>query len=388
MKKIVFFVSSFRAGGGEKQMVELANAFAARGEKVDLLVLKPVGPLSDAVNSSVRIVSLERRRILFSLFPLISYLGHEQPGVVVALDEYTHLLTIVARGIHTLNHRSAPPIRVVLRVGNMLGELFNRYEGKSKALPFLVRRLYKHADCIIANSLGVADDVILFTAIEPARVRVIYNPKPRAEILERAKEPAGHPWLDHKELPVVLGVGRLRVQKNFPLLIRAFAQVNKKIPARLVIIGTGREESRLQALVRELGLGESVSLPGYQENPYAFMSKADVFAFPSLWEGLPNALLEALVVGLPAIAADCPSGPREILAPETDHRAQRSAGLEYAAYGVLTAVGDEQALVEALTVMLSDNALRQKYAQAGRERSAHFDAQDIIGQYVEALGIA
>ncbi len=393
-KKIAFFISSFRAGGGEKQMVELANTFAARTSstggkpQVDLLVLNPVGQLATTVNPSVRVISLRRSRMLSSLSPLIDYLKLEQPNVILAADEYSQLLALVARRYVVFRNKRAEPIRVVLRIGSVLGELFEHYEGKSKIIPFFVRRLYKQADCIIANSLGVADEVILQTGIEPKRVTVIYNPKPRAEIVEKAKEKAEHLWLVQKTLPVVLGIGRLRVQKNFPLLIRAFAQVIKKTPARLIILGVGREGPRLEALVRELGLGDSVSLPGYEENPYAFMSKADVFVLSSLWEGLPNALLEALIVGLPSIATDCSSGPREILAPDTDHRTQLESGVEYAAYGVLTAVGDEEALVKALSAMLESAEMRQKYAQAGIERSAHFDAQDTIGQYAQALGQA
>ncbi len=382
-KKIAFVLSSFRAGGGEKQLIEIANAFVARGHTVELLVLKPVGALSAFVDPRVRIISLDRGRMAFSLIPLIRYLRREQPSAMLTLDEYTHVLSIVARAL------AGVETRVVLRMGNMLSILAERYEGKAKLLPYFSNWLFKRANHIIANSRGVADDVITVTGIDASRVTVIMNPKPRADILEKAQEPVTHEWFLHKTMPIVITVGRLRVQKNFQLLIRAFAKVVKEISARLLIVGTGREEGSLRELIRELGCEDSIFLSGYVDNPYAWMKKADVYVATSLWEGLPNALLEAMVCGLPAIAADCSSGPREVLAPNTDYRKRLTIGdaVEYAEFGALYAVDDETALTNAMARFLTDPALRQKYGNASTERSKDFDAHDIITQYAHVLQV-
>jgi glycosyltransferase involved in cell wall biosynthesis len=381
--RIAFLISSFRAGGGERVMITLANAFAVRGYTVDLLVLKPVGQYAEHVNSGVTVHSLDRRRLALSLFPLMTYLRKEEPEVILALDEYTHLLALFARKL------TGSKVRIVLRIGNMLSELFTRYEGlKNKIIPPLVRRFYKKADRIIAVSKGVADDIIMVTGIAPERLSVIYQPKPRAEILEKAKVAVDHPWFSDKSIPLALFVGRLRVQKNLPVLLHAFAKVRAGMSARLVLIGTGREEGRLRTLITKLGLEDSVALIGYADNPYSYMNKADVFVFPTLWEGMPNALLEAMVVGLPVISSDCSgAGPREIIAPDTDHTVRLAHGTEYAKYGVLVAVNDENALAEALQKLLSDSELRAQYAAKSRERSADFDADGIIDEYAQALGI-
>ena len=364
-------------------MVDLANAFAGRGYTADILVLKPVGQLESHVEPNVRVISLDRGRMALSLFPLISYLRREKPEVILALEEYSHLLSILARKF------SGSKTRVVLRIGNMLSELFKRYEGfKNKLLPFLVKWLYKKADGIIAVSKGVRDDIIAVTKIDPKRVHVVYQPKRLEYILSRAKEPTGHVWLERKTLPVIIAAGRLRVQKNLPFLIRAFAEVIKEIPARLIIIGTGREEGRLRDLIREIGCEDSISLPGYSDNPYAFMSKADVYVSATLWEGMPNALLEALALGLPVISSDCDSGPREIIAPDTDYKFRLKNGIEYAKYGILCAVNDSNAFIEAMKKLLSDNELRLRYRKAGLERSRDFDIEDIIGKYANALGVS
>jgi glycosyltransferase involved in cell wall biosynthesis len=382
-KHLAFAVSSFRSGGGEKQIVEIAGAFAAQGHVVDLIVLKPVGQLADQVDPRVRIVSVDGGRMLFSLPKIVAYLRKEQPDIVLATDEYTQLFVIIAR------MWTGAKMRIILRIGNMLTELFDRYEGKSSIIPFFVRRYYKRADHIIANSRGVADDVILVTGIAPEKVSVIYNPKPREKILAEATEPVDHPWLVHKTMPVVIAVGRLREQKNFAFLIRTFASVLATHPARLIIVGAGREEGRLRELMQELGCEEFVFLAGYADNPYAWLAKADLYVAASLWEGLPNSLLEALVCGLPAIAADCSSGPREILAPETDYRKRLSIGdgVEYAAYGALYAVNDGPALASALIRFLGDAELRGRYGTLATERSRAFDAGDIVGEYARAMGL-
>lgn len=378
---IAFLISSFRAGGGERVMISLANGFAQRGYQVDLLVLKPVGQYEHHTGADVRVVSLDRKRLVLSLFPLMSYLKKEAPDTVLALDEYTHLLALVAR------YFTGSQTRIVLRIGNMLSELFLRYEGlKNKILPHLVRRLYRKADAIIAVSKGVRDDVIEVTGIVPERVIVIYQPKPSAEIRVKAAAPVDHPWFTDPATPIVIFVGRLRVQKNIPLLIHAFAQVRATTPARLMLLGSGREEGRIRELIRELKMDQFIELIGYADNPYAYMQRASLFAFPTLWEGMPNALLEAMVVGLPVISSDSSgSGPREILAPTTDHRKRLKAGIEMAEFGILTAVGDETALVEALRKMLTDEVARARYASKSIERSEAFEADDILDQYAQVL---
>ena len=378
---IAFLLSSFRAGGGEKQMVEIANELVARGRPLDLLVLKPLGPLGAAVDPRIRIVSLDARRIVLSLPKLIAYLRQERPSVILSVDEYTHTLVLFARPLARV------PVRVVLRIGNMLSVLAGRYEGKAKVLRFLARFLFKRADAIIANSRGVADDVIAVTGIAPARVSVIPNPKSRQEILEKARAAVDEEWFRHKTAPVIVAVGRLRVQKNFQFLIHAFAKIPEDIGARLIIIGGGREESRLREAAARSGCSSRIHFTGYIENPYAYMSKADVFVSASLWEGMPNALLEALVCGTPIVASDCSSGPREILAPDSDYRRRLTVGegVEYARYGVLHAVGDEMALVEAFTRFLTDTAMREKYAAASTARSRDFDSHDIVTAYARVL---
>jgi glycosyltransferase involved in cell wall biosynthesis len=179
----------------------------------------------------------------------------------------------------------------------------------------------------------------------------------------------------------------LRAQKNLPLLIRAFARVTETVSARLLIVGSGREEESLRALIHELKLDERVALAGYRANPYAFLAKADLFASASLWEGMPNSLMEALALGVPVVATDCPSGPRELLAPQTRYDERLRAGSEDAEFGLLAAVDDEGALASSMQRLLEDDSLRAEYARKSLARAEAFAFPVILPQYARALGL-
>jgi glycosyltransferase involved in cell wall biosynthesis len=135
-------------------------------------------------------------------------------------------------------------------------------------------------------------------------------------------------------VPVVLGVGRLTRQKDFPTLIRAFAAVRRRHAARLIILGEGEDRPGLEALAGQLGVAHDVALPGFQDNAVAYMAASRLFVLSSTWEGLPTVLIEALAAGTRVVSTDCPNGPREIL---QDGR-----------LGALVPVGDVAALAAAM----------------------------------------
>src|SRR5690606_29880659 len=134
-----------------------------------------------------------------------------------------------------------------------------------------------------------------------------------AELDELAKADPGHRWFAAGQPPVVLGVGSLTPRKDFATLVEAFAELRRRRPARLIVLGEGPERARLERLVDDLGLSDDVDLPAFTRNPFAYMSRAAVYVLSSNLEGLPGSLIQALACGCPSVATDCPSGPREIL---------------------------------------------------------------------------
>ena len=234
-------------------------------------------------------------------------------------------------------------------------------------MPHLIKRFYPWADGIVVVSRGVRDDMAQLTNIPSERITVIYNPSVvKAEVLERAQAPLDHPWFLPGQPPVLLAVGRLQVQKDFPMLIRAFAQVRQTRPVRLLILGEGKQRPMLEELIKKLGLDGDVSLPGFVVNPFAYMSRASIFILSSRWEGLPTVLVEALCCGTPVISTDCPSGPREIL--------------QDGQYGQLVPVGDVVALAHAI-----EATLQGKTPNPPPESWRPYDLESVLNQYIDLL---
>ncbi len=175
--------------------------------------------------------------------------------------------------------------------------------------------------------------------LAPAKVHVVYNPVVTPDLLNKAREDAGHAWLKRGQPPVILGAGRLTEQKDFETLLNAFAILRKKTEARLIILGEGEKRPDLETVIRRLGIEEDVDLHGYVENPYSFMRQSRVFVLSSKWEGSPSVVIAALACGCPVISTDCPGGVREILAD--------------GAYGDLVPVGDAAAMAEAMEKVLA-----------------------------------
>ena len=211
---------------------------------------------------------------------------------------------------------------------------------KYRLMPLWGRWVLGSVDHIVAVCGGVADDLSVQTGFPRSRFQVIYNPVISDALYDAAVQPVQHPWFESGEPPVVLAVGRLDKQKDFPMLVRAFRLVRDSRPARLLILGEGPDRTRIEGVVRDQKLTADVALPGFEHNPYRFMNRSAVFALSSAWEGFGVVLVEALALGLPVVSTNCTYGPAEIL---KDGR-----------YGTLVPVGDHQAMAHGLLSALEN----------------------------------
>ena len=233
-------------------------------------------------------------------------------------------------------------------------------------MPSLARLTYPGAAAITAVSKGVAEDLAETIGIPRDRIDVIHNPVVTPELIARAAEPIEHEWFAPGSPPVVLAVGRLSPQKDYPTLLQAFAKARKRRPAKLLILGEGPLRPELEATIEELGIGPDVRLPGFVENPWAFMRQCAVYAMSSRWEGLPTVLIEALASGARIVSTDCPSGPREIL--------------DGGRYGRLVPVGDVAALARVLAEALDDDS-----PLPGPECWSPYELDTVVEQYRRVL---
>jgi glycosyltransferase involved in cell wall biosynthesis len=361
-KHVALFVPSLRGGGAEKAMVTLANAFAKKGLKVDLLLAQVEGPYCKDILPEVRVVNLKSSRVLKSIHKLARYLATEKPGCLLSALNHANIAAIVASSV------SGGSCKVIVAEQN---SIFGSRSSSAREwlVMKLIGRVYRFADAVVAVSHGVAEDLIR-TGVPEKLIHTIYNPVVSNQLLEDSKKPCGHPWLEGDSRPTILAVGRLEPQKDYVTLIRAFSLVQPKHKARLLILGEGSLRSELQTLVDALGLSEEVQLAGFVDNPHAYMSRAALFVMSSRWEGLPTVLIEALACGAAVVSTDCPSGPAEIL--------------EGGKWGSLVPVGNAHALADAISTALRHGRLK---AGCHSERAMSFSSARAVTEYTRLLEI-
>lgn len=388
---IAIFIRGLAGGGAERVLVNLSAAFAKRGHEVDLLIAEAGGPLEDEVSSGVRLIDLETgpkaktrlhdlRRFPLREWPLLAPFLFRKPPLVVgalrALEDYLRRekpdAMLSALFFNTLvalwaGRRAGVGTRQVVSERNTLSHEVARSTKKAMhQLPRLVRAYYPLADAITAVSNGVADDLSRSCGLARETITTIYNPSVTPDLAARALEPIDHPWFEDGGPPIVLAVGRLERQKDYPTLLRAFAKLRSQRPVRLVILGQGRLRAELEEMTESLGLERDVSLAGFARNSPAFMSRADLFVMSSEWEGLPNALIEALACGCPVVSTDCPSGPREIL--------------EDGKWGRLVPVADQDAFARAMSAALDEPRI-----EPSRECLERFELDPVVERYLAVL---
>jgi len=351
-------------GGLEVVVTHVANALCRKGLKVDILVMPPRrgDPNPPGLDELARVVNLKSRHKLIGFFTLLGYLRKERPDVLLAAGHRSNMLAL-----NTTALLSGPPC-VILGVHNMLSRQMSQFKPLKRWLrTHAIRRRYPRGEAVVAVSGGVAEDLRGHFRIPGERIHTIHNPVVTETLCRRAAEPLDHPWFSSAAPPVILAVGRLRPQKDFATLIRAFHILQRRRPCRLLILGEGRERPKLEALVQELELESRVSLPGFVENPLPYMKHAALFVLSSAWEGFGNVLVEALSTGVPVVATDCPSGPREIL--------------EGGRYGRLVPVGDVAALAAAMQETLDSPPERELLIKS----ATRFGVESTANAYLELL---
>ena len=358
---ITLFLPSLAGGGAERVFVQLANEFCRLGLNVELVLASAHGPYLKELSAGVRVVDLKSPGVLMSLPKLWRHLRTERPRVVLSGLDSANIVAIIANKLAGNDARNVISIRSVPSVAYR-----NAGSLRARMLMWAAAIVYRCADRIVANSEGAAGDFAKFFRIELERVHVIYNPVPIAQIEELSRLPVTHPWLGQNQPPIVLGVGRLDLLKDFPTLIRAFSLAQGKRQCRLVILGEGPDRQRLEDLVRKLNLGGDVAMPGFVDNPYPWMRAARVFVSSSLSEGCPNALMQALACGTHVISTDSPGGAAEIL--------------ERGKWGDLVQVGDSAALSDNLIA-----ALDRVGSRAISSRVLDFEVSRIGEQYLRVM---
>ena len=296
------------SGGIGRVMVNIVNGIYRSGRAVTLLLPEGELPELNQVDPGIKTHNFDFSNQDHAIDQVRSYIYNSKPKAILSNKDYSHRIIVHAVG----NHSKRP--KVVFRVGNdVVYKIKQKYWLTRRHRLRKLADLYRQADALIGNSKGVSAALKTVVGPKGPPIHTIYNPLNVNAIMRSAVEMPKHSWFVNKTLPIVINVARLAKAKDHATLIRAVAKVHAEIKFRLVILGDGRQRSKLLALAEKLGIRQYVDLPGFTTNPFCHVAKADVYVLSSWLEGLPNALLEALAIKIPVVATNCKSGPAEIL---------------------------------------------------------------------------
>lgn len=367
--EIAFFIPSLDIGGAERSVVRLSNKLVEFGHDVQIVTAKNTGNLKQEIRQEITIVEigiieLPKLGILGSVPYLIRYFKTYSPDVFISFMKHVNITAILS---HKLSGSDAP---IIINERNYLSKTISNHNPiRSSVILFLMKSLYPLSDGIIAISDGVAKDLSNILSIDRKKITSIYNPVVTDGLIKKSKEPVDHPWFKDENQKVILAVGRLVPQKDFPTLIKAFAKLVENRKVRLMILGEGEKRQELEQLIEDLNLTDSVEMPGKVQNPFTFMKNSSVFVLSSSWEGLGNVLIEAMACGCPVVSTDCPSGPSEIL--------------KHGEYGQLVPVGDPDSMANAIEEVLENQPETERIIN----RAEMFSDTQITNEYLEVFEI-
>ena len=359
--RVALFTGSMRGGGAERVMLDLAAGLARRGLNVDLVLMHAKGEYLHLVPDDVRVIDLDTRKLVSFIADFLRYVRRERPSAVLSTLLLPDMAVLIAKLIF------GKRLRVVLRQATMFTDALKVATSRNRQYMRLVRLLMPAADAIVAVSEGTAADLRTQAPRAAGRIITIYNPVVSSDTTDKADVPVEHQWFGDDGEPVILAAGRLAPVKDYPTLLRVFADVVRSRAARLVILGQGVERESLLELAQRLGVADRFDLPGFDVNPFRYMSRASVFVLSSRFEGFPNVLAQAMACGTPVVSTDCRSGPSEIL--------------EGGKWGHLVPVGDWRAMARAIENTL-DNPLPAEDLKA---RASVYSVETSVDRYYELL---
>ncbi len=412
-KKVMFIIPHLGSGGAERVVTNLCNGLADY-ERIVLIFENIIKH-----NVEARIISLNspasqslfKKLLNFPIryFKIRKIKKEIDPDFVISLLEPANLFNVLTK---LSNQKTILSFHSNYTATLQEDPFFGKGITRSILKTFYTlafKTIYNRADLLVAISKDVAEDLIKNHGINSNKIKVIYNPYPIDKIRELAKEPLGN-YEEIFKHPILITAGRLTKPKGQWYLLRIFKALKEKHKdLKLVILGEGELKDYLVGLSEELGLKAyvwdrdklsedfDVYFLGFQKNPFKFIARSKLFVFPSLWEGFGNVLVEAMACGMPVVSSDCRSGPREILAPNTDFNYQTQKP-EFAEYGVLMPVFEvkyktakepleerEIIWVEAIGKLLEDESLMKHYSEKAKRRAEDFRIEKIVEEWKGVL---
>ncbi|HLR01824.1 MAG TPA: glycosyltransferase [Virgibacillus sp.] len=363
-KTVLFFIYKMGAGGAARTLLNIINNIDRDRFTPVLVTLDFNSDYEMNVDPDVIFIKLNKKRLRQAIFPLGKVIRQVKADIVFSTIPVYNTVAILG------NMFSFTRAKNVVREADNLGGTF----GKDLKLS-VFGLVYKKASQVVSLSEGVKENLIKRYHVKPEDIKVIYNPVDIDHIQKQTNEgiiEREHHHLFTDDEKVIITAGRLVQQKDHRTLLKAFADIRRQVPSKLLILGEGPLQEELMQYAAQLQIEDHVFFLGFQNNPYIYMKQADLFVLTSIHEGFSHVVAEALATGVPVVSTDCKSGPREVL--------------DNGQYGKLCTVGDAENIAENMLEVLSyGEDKRQQVIQAGYERADFFNAQRIVKEYEQTF---
>jgi glycosyltransferase involved in cell wall biosynthesis len=352
------------AGGAARTMLNILNNIDRTKFAPVLVTLNYNGSYESYINEDIKCIKLNTKRLRSAIFPLAKVIRQEKADIVFSTIPNYNTIAILARIFSFTRAKN------IVREAAYLGGSF-RANMKLRVMGIL----YKLTGKVIALSNGVKDNIVKRYKVKPDKIRVIYNPVDVDSIsshMENGQIAEEHEHIFQDNAKVIITAGRLVKDKDHETLIEAFSKVQKKMNARLVILGEGELEEKLKSQAKDFKLENKIHFLGFQRNPYVYFKQADLFVLSSLREGFGHVLTEALATGTPIVSTNCRPGAMEVL--------------DSGEYGILCEIGDAGDMAgKIIDTLTLDQNKTQEIIDKGIRRANEFHARKIVKEYEEAF---
>ena len=370
-KKVAIFIYSLGGGGAEKAALGLYEGLKADYEMFFVTVSPVTAYDTKGLNVTVLGENDHKTSKLKKLFTtlklFVAFIKFCRQNKITAVVSFLSRPNIIA----AMAKLFCKNLNVIATEHSTISKYYD--DGfASKAFLFFLKTAYMLADKVVAVSKGIKDDLVQNIGVSDEKVEIVHNPLDIDTIALMSKEK-----LENRgDGFVFVTAGRLTESKNYPFLFEAF----KTLPdfCRLWILGDGELKSELRFLAVESGIHERVKFFGFCQNPYKYFAAADCFVSASKLEGLPTVLLEAMACGLPIVATDCHSGPREILGGDDE---MLFSGIEKAEHGILVSLDTPIYLSLGMQKIIDEDATRERYKESAKDGLKEFLPEVSISKY-------
>ena len=361
--KIAVITSNYSISGVPLAQIRFARALANRGHEVELVFGYIDACCQVPQTPEITVRNLNKPQARSMLFPLAKYFKTYSPDVVFTAEDHLNAFVLLAAILSGTKAKISGSSRVT-----PYDTYPERLFSKGTVLKVLMKAVMHRADALTCVSKDMVEQ---YQKVFDSPPHVcVYNIVDDGSSRQRMLEQVDEPWLLDDGVPIIVAVGRLAPWKGFDILILAMNELVKTRNARLLILGDGPSRADLEKLIKQYGLEDVISMPGYVENPLKYYRNADIFVLSSRVEGLPNVLVEAMMCGCTPVSTDCPTGPREVL--------------DGGKYGYLVPVDDSKAMADAIAKAIDKPVPEVMLSEAIKP----FAEDAVISRHFEVLGLS